>query len=104
MSRKGPAPEYLIETVADFGKVPPKRLRACLREFRIALEMHHGLAKALLETQRVLADAGQIPHSEPIEWRMANFRWIDDGERKANVRIRIKDDNDSAGVPREAPE
>lgn len=67
------APEYEINTIADFARVPDDRLAQCLREFcTFALRARRNIK---------LKD---------IEARLESFTWIDDGipmVREAHITI-----------------
>ena len=69
---------YEIATVADFGKVPKRRLRACLKEFAVAVEMAHATEKLLQAIQRDAVKRGAIPEVSDFQWPMKTFRWTDD--------------------------
>lgn len=74
---------YEIVTVGDFLKVPPKRLGACLREFKIALEM----ARA---TDTLLSVSAETLHpGASVNTTFTRFRWIDDGKRTASLNIEV---------------
>ncbi len=76
-------PTYEIVSVGDFLKVPPKRLGACLREFKIAVEM----ARA---TDLLLNVSAKTLHpGATINTTFKRFRWIDDKKRTALLKIGI---------------
>lgn len=74
-------PEYLIQAVGDFLKVPEERMEDCLEAFaqwvRIARPMvsiHDAVAEAI---------------GEPDEKATLTFGWIDDGEPVSKTTIVI---------------
>jgi len=76
-------PTYEIVSVGDFLKVPPKRLGACLREFKIALEMARGTDSLL----NVSADT--LHPGATVSTTFKRFLWIDDNKRTASLKIEI---------------
>ena len=73
-------PEYRIEGLADFSKVPDDRLEACLAEFAEAVRLH-GAASLL---QRLIQEAAGV---EPKGMEFPLFVWIDDGKTEKTLRI-----------------
>lgn len=86
-SAAGSAPEYRIERVQDFLKVPADRLEECLTEFRAFLATARDI-KELADTLGKVV--GDVP-----ETIVDAFVWIDDGERKGTVRFTVAQNNDS---------
>lgn len=78
---------YEIVTVADFAKVPPHRLGACLNEFAIAIVMARATEKLIQLAQKELEQAGTIPAGKEIAWPMKTFTWIDDQSKTATLRV-----------------
>ena len=72
-------PEYRIERVSDFFKVPLDRLDACLSEFKEFIDT--GAA-----VKEMCAIAGEIAGVDP-ECEITAFVWRDDGERKATITL-----------------
>lgn len=64
------APEYRIESVHDFLKVPSARRGECLREFRRFLDMH--------------ADIQTIAG---VELQTVTFTFVDDGKHETTINL-----------------
>lgn len=73
-------PQYTIQTVGDFLKVPEDRLDACLEEFKTFLEQGH----AFMEMANALAG---ILGADKLKNAVKGFVWIDDGEKNVTIRI-----------------
>lgn len=76
------ARRYTIYHVNDFLDVPPDRLAACLREFRVALELFRATAGAVVATAE-----GQGVSVPPNSCTLSKWTWIDDGARRARVEF-----------------
>ena len=77
-------PQYTIQTVGDFLKVPEDRLDACLEEFKTFLDQ----SRAFL----AMADAmAGILGAEKNQNAVRGFIWIDDGEKNVTIRISPSD-------------
>ena len=63
------APVYTIRTLDYFAKIPPKRLGACLLDFRVAIDTAREVVAALRGMDQSVA------------WPLSQFQWRDDGER-----------------------
>jgi hypothetical protein len=74
------APEYRIEKVQDFLKVPADRMEECLTEFRDFLTTARSIKK-------MADELGKVIGSPPPETLVDAFIWIDDGVRKGTVRF-----------------
>lgn len=70
-------PQYHIESLKDFLKVPVERREACMAEFIMWL--------AMVDLWDVVADT--IP--EPIPYEAA-FTWIDDGKNNVEINVSVK--------------
>jgi hypothetical protein len=69
-NKKPKFPEYDIESLDDFMKVPDDRLSVCLSEFAVAVR-----------AQKELSKLTKFPaHAR-------KFRWVDDGKRDENYNI-----------------
>lgn len=85
---------YTINSVNDFLSIPPKRIGACLREFRTSLELAHGLS-------------GIDGDNVNVEVSMPAWIWIDDRKRNQDVQfcdVQVKLRSDEATETREATE
>jgi hypothetical protein len=90
-----PAPTYDIRTIGDFLKVPEKRLGACLREFRVVLDMTRA-------TERLMRDAeGVLYNTATVRLPLERFTWIDDKKGTLSLHILTKKPDDA--VPGVAP-
>lgn len=68
--------QYKIRTVADFLSVPLSRRRACLREFRLWLDIHADVLTLL------------TPPDHPNSVTTKNvFIWTDDHQRYVQIRL-----------------
>lgn len=65
---------YEIATLSDFTKVPPRRLRACLKEFATLVEL----------TREV---AAEVRGAAVLD----RFEWIDDGKTDIDLRLEAKE-------------
>ena len=82
---------YTISSVNDFLLIPPKRLKACLQEFRTSLELAHGISGL----------AGICSNEQgKVEVTMPTWIWIDD--RKTRQDIQFCDVNVKVGSADEA--
>ena len=70
---------YIIETIADFLKVPTERQDACLEEFDGFLHT----ARAIAEMAAIV---GEVVGADP-KAEFTAFVWIDDGKRDRTVTI-----------------
>ena len=77
-------PQYTIQTVGDFLKVPEDRLDACLEEFKTFLEQ----GRAFMEMANALAG---ILGADKLKNAVKGFVWIDDGEKNVTIRISPND-------------
>ena len=77
-------PQYTIQTVGDFLKVPEDRLDACLEEFKTFLEQ----GRAFMEMANALAG---ILGADKSQNAVKGFVWIDDGEKNVTIRISPND-------------
>jgi hypothetical protein len=77
-------PQYTIQTVGDFLKVPEDRLDACLEEFKTLLEQ----GRAFMEMANALAG---ILGADKLKNAVKGFVWIDDGEKNVTIRISPND-------------
>jgi hypothetical protein len=77
-------PQYTIQTVGDFLKVPEDRLAACLEEFKTFLEQ----SRAFMEMANTLAD---ILEADKSQNAVQAYVWIDDGEKNVTIRISPND-------------
>ena len=68
---------YTINSVNDFLAIPPKRIGACLREFKTSLELAHGLSGM----------AGIDGANVNVEVSMPSWIWIDDKKRNQDVQF-----------------
>ncbi len=73
-------PQYTIQTVGDFLKVPEDRLDACLEEFKTFLEQ----SRSFMEIANVMADLVGADKSKNV---VKGFVWIDDGEKNVTIRV-----------------
>lgn len=73
-------PQYTIQTVGDFLKVPEDRLDACLEEFKTFLEQ----SRAFMEMADATADLVGEDKSKNI---VQAYVWIDDGEKNVTISI-----------------
>jgi hypothetical protein len=73
-------PQYTIQTVGDFLKVPEDRLDACLEEFKTFLEQ----SRSFMEIANALAG---IMGADKSQNAVKGFVWIDDGEKNVTIRI-----------------
>lgn len=73
----GSVPEYRIEMVQDFLKVPPGRINACLEEFRDWIDF------ALKMRDVIVVDSEHAGANSVFE--DGEFVWIDDGKRDHTV-------------------
>lgn len=76
-------PTYEIRTLNDFTKVPKRRLKACLREFAVAIELTQAMEALISETESVMYGSRSI--RAPLDV----FRWIDDGKKNITGTIHI---------------
>ena len=76
--------QYEIQTVADFAKVPPRRLRTCLKEFATCIEMHRATQDLLQAVQAEL-----YPGSEPVGWPLHKFTWVDDKRQNVTMKLSV---------------
>ena len=77
-------PQYTIQTVGDFLKVPEDRLDACLEEFKTFLEQ----SRSFMKVADTLADLFGADKSQNA---VKGFTWIDDGEKNVTIRISPND-------------
>ena len=77
-------PQYTIQTVGDFLKVPEDRLDACLEEFKTFLDQ----SRAFMEMANALAG---IMGADKLKNAVKGFVWIDDGEKNVTIRISPND-------------
>lgn len=69
---------YTINSVNDFLTIPPKRLGACLREFKTSIELAHGISSL----------AGLYPGCDgKNSVAMPYWIWIDDRKRNQDVQF-----------------
>ena len=80
-------PQYTIQTVGDFLKVPEDRLDACLEEFKTFLEQGRAFM-AFMEMANALAG---IMGADKLKNAVKGFVWIDDGEKNVTIRISPND-------------
>jgi hypothetical protein len=73
------APEYVIETVDDFLKVPEDRQAACIAEFADFLAIARGLDEAVASLSGIFGAA--------VHPRIGPFIWIDDGKKDRTISI-----------------
>lgn len=80
---------YEIRTLDDFKGVPPRRLAACLREFRLAVLVHRSMESLVNAggAERAKRGEGKWPASG-IAFKPLVFRWTDDDEKKIDVQLR----------------
>ena len=81
---------YTISSVNDFLAIPPKRLGACLREFKTSLELAHGLSGM----------AGIDVATVNVEVSMPAWIWIDDRKRNqdvqfCDVQVKLRSDDEA---------
>lgn len=77
-------PQYTIQTVGDFLKVPEDRLDACLEEFKTFLEQ----SRSFLTMADAMAD---LLGADKSQNAVQGFVWIDDGEKNVTIRISPSD-------------
>lgn len=73
-------PQYTIQTVGDFLKVPEDRLDACLEEFKTFLEQ----SRSFMEMANALAGTLEADKSKNV---VQAYVWIDDGENNLEISI-----------------
>jgi hypothetical protein len=73
-------PQYIIQTVGDFLKVPEDRLDACLEEFKTFLEQSRAFTKAADTLEDLIG-------GDKSKTVVQSYVWIDDGEKNVTIRI-----------------
>ena len=80
--------EYVLETIADFEKIPDEKLEKCLDEFAASMLAARRTARAIEEMGRVMGTTVGTKMRPAVTWK-------DDDEKKLTVNIHIAEPKES---------
>ena len=76
-------PEYEIQCLDDFRKIPEDKIDKCLKEFGDALRVRKGMENMMNAIGETLSGIDKT-----VDLTIPRFTWIDDKEKKLTVHLK----------------